>query len=330
MATFDQIINQIDKKQLAPVYLLHGLEPFYIDLLSDYMEEHGIDKDQQDFNQVIFYGKDSDAEEIVTNAKEFPFGSDKRIVILKEAKDLKNIEKLIPYLENPANTSSLVICYKYLDAKAAFVKAAEKKGVVFKSVKIPDYKLAEWVQNRAKDYQFKVNAETSYIISEHLGNDLARIDNELKKLKIFIPSGSDITPNIIEQHIGISKEYNIFELQKALAERNKERVYKITLNFCDHLKENPNVKTINNLFTFYSKILTYQLSDKSPLSAQKIFGITNDWVLKNTVSQASTFSILELRKIIGILREYDAKTKGVDNNASEEDLLKEMMFKICG
>ncbi|HNX22122.1 MAG TPA: DNA polymerase III subunit delta [Bacteroidales bacterium] len=330
MATYDQIINQLEKKQFAPVYLLHGTEPFYIDLISDYIEENAIQKEHQDFNQVIFYGKDSDAEEIATNAKEFPFGSDKRVVIVKEAKELKSIEKLAAYMESPSSTSILVICYKYLDAKAAFVKAAEKKGVVFKSAKVPDYKLAEWVQNRASFHQFKINAEASYIISEHIGNDLSRIDNEFKKLQILIPKGSEITPVIIEKHIGISKEYNVFELQKALADRNKERVYKITLNFCDHLKENPNVKTISNLFSFYSKMLAYQLSDKSNLTASKIFGINNDWILKQNITQASSFSVMELRKNISILREYDAKSKGVDSTAPEEELLKEMMFKICG
>lgn len=330
MATFDQIINQLEKKQFAPVYLLHGVEPFYIDLISDYIEEHAIEKEQQDFNQVIFYGKDSDAEEIATNAKEFPFGSDKRVVIVKEAKELKSIEKLAAYMEAPSATSILVICYKYLDAKAALVKAAEKKGVVFKSAKVPDYKLAEWVQNRASFHQFKINSEAAYIISEHIGNDLSRIDNEYKKLQILIPKGSEITPAIIEKHIGISKEYNVFELQKALADRNKERVYKITLNFCDHLKENPNVKTISNLFSFYSKMLAYQLSDKSNLAASKIFGVNNDWILKQNITQASSFSVMELKKNISILREYDAKSKGVDTIAPEEELLKEMMFKICG
>lgn len=330
MATYDQIITQIEKKQFFPIYLLHGVEPFYIDLISDYIEEHVIDADQRDFNQVVFYGKDSDPEEIVSNAKEFPFGSDKRVVILKEAKDLKNIEKLIPYFESPSTSSILVICYKYLDAKAAFVKAAEKKGVVFKSAKVADYKLAEWVQNRATYYKFKINSEAAYIITEHIGNDLSRIDNEFKKLQIFIPQGTEITSSIIEKNIGISKEYNIFELQKALADRNKERVYKITLNFCNHLKENPNVKTISNLFSFFSKMLAYQLSDKSNLSASKIFGVNNDWILKTNINQASSFSVLELQKNISILREYDAKSKGVDTAASEDELLKEMMFKICG
>lgn len=330
MATYDQIIQQIDKRTFAPVYLLHGTEPFYIDQLSDYFEENAIEKVHQDFNQVLFYGKDSDADEIVTNAKEFPFGSYKRVVIVKEAKDLKNFDKLISYIENPSESTILVLCYKYQDVKAAFCKVVEKNGSVFKSSKIPDYKIAEWVLNRAKFYDFKISSEGANIISEHIGNDLSRIDNEFKKLKIFLPHGSDISPSIIEQHIGISKEYNIFELQKALAERNRQRVFKITLNFCDHLKENPNVKTINNLFTFYSKMLSFHLSDKTTGSASKIFGINNEWVLKTNINQANAHSLLELNKNISILREYDAKSKGVENVAAEEELLKEMIYKICG
>ncbi len=330
MATYDQIIQQIDKKTFAPVYLLHGTEPFYIDQLSNYFEENSIDKDQQDFNQVTFYGKDSDAEEIATNAKEFPFGSDKRVVIVKEAKDLKNFDKLISYVEKPSTTTILVLCYKYQDAKAAICKAVEKNGVVFKSSKIQDYKIAEWVLNRAKNYNFKINSESANILSEHIGNDLSRIDNEFKKLQIFLPPESEITPSLIEKHIGISKEYNIFELQKALAERNKQKVYKITLNFCNFLKDNPNVKTINNLFTFYSKMLSYQLSDKTAATASKIFGISNEWALKININQANAHSILELKKNIAILREYDAKSKGVETAASEEELLKEMIYKICG
>jgi len=325
--TFEQLLATLQKKQFAPIYFLMGDEPFYIDEISNYIEENIIPEEQRDFNQILLYGKETDADEIIAMAKQFPLGTEKRIVIVKEAKELKNIERLVKYAESPSQTAIVVICYKYATLKASQLKAIETKGVVFHSEKMKDYKLSEWIQKHVAKYQFNMQPAVANLLAENIGVDLSRIDNELKKLSIFLPPNSDITADIVEKHIGISKEYNVFELQNALAEQKIDKAYKIVHYFCQNIKQTPNVVTINSLASFYVKLLAYNLSDKSIESKSKIFG-KNDYIQKINVQYAQNHSILELQKIIGILREYDAKTKGVDSNLPDEELLKELVYKI--
>jgi len=325
--TYDQIITQLKKKQFASLYFLMGDEPFYIDEISDYIEEHAMPEEQRDFNQMLVYGKETDADEVIALAKQFPFGTEKRVVIVKEAKDLKNIERLLKYAENPSPTAIVVICYKYATLKPTQLKAIEKNGVVFHSEKMKDYKLPAWIQTHSGNYQYKMQLAVANLLAENIGVDLSRIDNEFKKLTIFLPPNSEITADIVEKHIGISKEYNVFELQNALAERKIDKAYKIVHYFCQNIKQTPNVSTINSLASFYLKLLAYNLSDKSIEAKAKVFG-KNDYIQKINVQYAQNHSVLELQKIIGLLREYDAKTKGVDSNLPDEELLKELVYKI--
>jgi DNA polymerase-3 subunit delta len=325
--TYDQIILQLKKRQFAPIYVLMGDEPFYIDEISNSIEENAMPEEQRDFNQILVYGKETDADEIIAMAKEFPFGTEKRVVIVKEAKELKNVERLLKYAENPSPTAIVVICYKYATLKVTQLKAVEKNGVVFLSEKMKDYKLPAWIQTHVGNYQFKIQPAVANLLAENIGVDLSRIDNELKKLTIFLPPNSEITADIVEKHIGISKEYNVFELQNALAERKMDKVYKIVHYFCQNIKTTPNVVTINSLASFYLKLLAYNLSDKSIEAKARNFG-KNDFIQKINVQYAQNHSTLELQKIIGILREYDAKTKGVDSNLPDEELLKELVYKI--
>jgi len=324
---YDQIITQLKKRQFAALYFLMGDEPFYIDEISDYIEEHVMQEEQRDFNQMLVYGKETDADEVIALAKQFPFGTDKRVVVVKEAKDLKNIERIVKYAEHPSPTAIVVICYKYAVLKASQLKVVEKNGVVFHSEKMKDYKLPAWIQSHAGNYQFKMQPSVANLLAENVGVDLSRIDNELKKLTIFLPPNSEITADIVEKHIGISKEYNVFELQNALAERKIDKAYKIVHYFCQNIKLTPNVLTINSLSSFYLKLLAYNLSDKSIEAKANVFG-KNDYVQKINVQYAQNHSVLELQKIIGILREYDAKTKGVESNLSDEEILKELVYKI--
>jgi len=325
--TYDQLLTNLQKKQFAPFYFLMGEEPFYIDEISNYIEENAIPEEQRDFNQILLYGKETDTDEIIAMAKEFPIGTEKRVVIVKEAKDLKNIDKLLKYAETPSPTAIVVICYKYATLRATQWKAIEKKGVVFHSEKIKEYKLSEWIQKQVAKYHFNIQPVVANLLAENIGVDLSRIDNELKKLTIFLPPNCEITADIIEKHIGISKEYNVFELQNALAERKTDKAYKIVHYFCQNIKQTPNVVTINSLASFYLKMLAYNLSNKSEEAKAKIFG-NNVYIQKINAGYAQNHSVLELQKIIGILREYDAKTKGVDSHLPDEELLKEMVYKI--
>lgn len=329
--TYEALFEKLKKREFAPVYLLMGEEPFFIDQLADYMEANMIDEADRDFNQVIFYAndKDVDAARIVGEAKEYPFGVPYRLVIVKEARDLKNFDLIKTYAENPSPTTILVICHKYGKLKAAQYKPFEKNGILFTSEKIKDNKLAAWVQEQARLHEYSISASSAASIAENIGNDLTRINNEFLKLKIFLPPNSEITPDIIEKYIGISKEYNVFELQNALGERNLSRIYKITFNLSHNLRENPMVKIIAVLYPFFYKMLAWHLApDHSPASLSAIYGNSHPYILKLNTSYAQRYSLTELKKIISILREYDMKVKGVDSAAPEEELLKEMIYKI--
>lgn len=323
---YEDIVSQIKKRQFAPVYILMGEEPFYIDRLSKMLEESILAPEERDFNQVVLYGKDTDVDTVIANVKQFPFGSPFRVVILKEAKDLKKIDLLSAYLQNPSPQTILVICHKYGKMKTQKVA---KSCVVFESTGVADWNLKGWIQNLAKDtFGFRMSQPALEMFSEHIGNDLSRIYTEFQKLQIILPQDSEITPDIIEKYIGISKEYNIFELQNALGAKDTSKAYKIALNFAMHQKENPNIRTIAMLFSFYNKMLMYHLSpDKSNAALKEIYG-SNPNILARNIGIARGFTVPQLIRIISILREYDLKAKGVDADFDSGEQLKEMIVKI--
>lgn len=329
--TYEELFQKLKKKEFSSLYLLMGDEPFFIDQISDFLEDNVMEEADRDFNQLILYANDKevDAAQVVAAAREYPFGVSHKLVIVKEAKNLKNIELLKEYAENPSPTTILVVCYKYGKLKAAQYKPFEKNGVLFVSDMVKDNKLPAWVQSQAKSHHFTINPSAASIITEHIGNDLSRIDNEFKKLKLFLSPQSEITPDIIQKHIGISKEYNIFELQNALGERNVAKSNKIALNLALNIKENPVVKIVSLLYPFFFKMLAYHLiPDQSKETLTKIYGNIHPYVQQINISYANRYSVAELRRIISTLREYDMKAKGVDSSASEEALLQELIFKI--
>ena len=321
---------QINQKKFAPVYLLHGEEPFFIDQLCKMFEEGILEPEERDFNQSVLYGRDTDVDMVIANAKQFPFGSPYRVVILKEAKDLKHFESLDAYVQNPSPQTIFIVCYKYGTLKAAQTKAFASHGVVFHSEGVKDWNLNAWIQDLAEQtFHYKLNPQTAAILGEHIGNDLSRIFTEFQKIQVVLPSGSEITPDIVEKYIGISKEYNIFELQDALGSRNIPKAYSIMLNFTLHQKENPNVKTILMLFNFYNKMIRYHLlPEKNQESMKLLYGTTYNNIIARNVGFANNHSLAQLTRIISILREYDMKCKGVDANNDNAELLKEMIYKI--
>ena len=327
--TADELISQLKKKEYKPLYLLHGEEAYYIDQVADFIEANVMDEADRDFNQIVLYGGEVDSAMVIDNAKQYPFGVPYRVVIVREAQLLGKLNLLASYAENPSPSTILVLCYKYGKAKADLVKPFNKNGVVFTSEKLRDYQMPPWIIKQTQKYNFTITQIAANILAEHIGEDLSRVDSELQKLKVTLPEHSEITPEIIERNIGISKEYNIFELQNALGERNVNKAYKIALNFCQNQKENPNVKTISVLYSYYSKLLAYQFDTvRSKESIKEIFGNMHPYVLKTYTEAAQHYSMAELKIIISILREFDVKAKGVDTSASQEDLLKELIYKI--
>jgi len=330
--THTEIIQNLKKKIYHPVYILMGEEPYYIDLICDYIAENILSEGERSFNQTILYGKDTDADTLLTVARRFPMMSANQVVILKEAQEFKNLEdKLLSYVENPMNSTILVICYKYktIDKRKKFLKAAGTKGVVFESPKIYENQLITWINNYCKEKSFPIQPQASAMLAEYLGTDISKVANELDKLMILLPAGTTITPAIIEKNIGISKDFNIFELQKALGERNVQKANQIIIYFNSNLKLNPLVKTISSLHFYFSKLLKYHfLPDKSSGNAARALGVS-PYFMDDYIKAAKTYPPKKLVEIVALLREYDMKSKGINNvSSAEDDLQRELIYKI--
>lgn len=330
MIKYEELNKQLDQRDYQPVYLLMGEEPYFIDRICERFEKEVIDEENRNFNQLMFYGQDSAGTEVAASAKQYPFGSDKLLVIVKEAKQLKEFKALLEYVKNPIPSTILVVCYKYGKPTKEILKAFETAGVIFQSDPIRDWDIPKWILSLAQEFQYRLDPRTAELLSEHMGNDLSHIYSEFGKLKLVLPAGSTITPEVVEHHIGINKEYNIFELQEALGTKNKARIYKITLNFTQHLKENPNIKTITMLARFFGNMVAYHLlPDKNDKEAlYESFNTKNAFMANKNAGYARNYTLPELTNIIAILREYDLKCKGLDSNADDGDLLKEMMMKL--
>lgn len=327
-----QIVNDIRKGILRPIYFLYGEEPYYIDRISDYIASKVLTEEEKGFNQMVLYGKDVSIEDIVGNAKRYPMMAEKQVVIVKEAQHLsRTIENLASYVKNPQMTTVLVICYKYkkLDKRKPLYKAVKKDGVVFESQVLKDYKIPAWIQKTGKNVGFSIPQKSAMLLAEHLGTDLGRIVNELNKLTLMLPQGIEITPSHIEEHIGISKDYNNFELKKAIGERNVLKATKIVTYFAQNPKDHPFVLTVTLLNMFFTQLLQYHgLKDHSPKSVATTLRI-NPYFVDEIQTAARNFPMKKVSQIISHLREMDLKGKGVGaTNINQADLLKELLAKI--
>lgn len=328
---YERILTDLKNKIYLPVYFLMGEEPFFIDKISDYIEENILDETGKEFNQSVLYGMEVDAATIVSVAKRFPMMSNYQVVIIKEAQNIKKIEALQPYIEHPLQSTILVICYKYskIDKRKTFAKAVEKSGLLFESEKIRDYNIEAWIGVYLRSLKYKITPSALNLLAEYLGNDLTKIANEVGKLTINIPPNTEITTEHIEQNIGISKDFNVFELQKAIGLKNILKANQIINHFSSNPKDNPIVLTLINLYSYFSKILMYHgLKDKSKNNVAAVLGI-NQFFIRDYEIAAKNFSEKKIYKIIHHLRICDTRSKGIENpSTSDGELLKELLFKI--
>lgn len=337
--TAAEILKDLKNRKFKPIYLLHGEEPYFIDLISNYLEDHLLNDTEKGFNQTVLYGKDTDMITVLNAAKRYPMMSDYQLVLVKEAQDLKwgrededkkGLNPLMSYLENPLPGTILAFCYKYgkFDKRKKAYKAIEKSGLVFESATLYDNKVPGWIEDYASDKKYKINQQASGMLAEYLGNDLSKVANELDKLMLNIKQGEEITLKHIQDNIGISKEYNVFELQTALVKRDAYKANQIINYFEANPKNNPIVLVMANLYNFFSKILTYHyLKDRSQSNVAKELGV-NPFFVKDYEQAARTFDYNKTMNIISLLREYDVKSKGVDSSAPHGELMKELVFKI--
>ncbi|CAM3679165.1 DNA polymerase III subunit delta [Mucilaginibacter galii] len=337
--TANDILKDVKNRKFKPLYLLHGEEPYFIDHISNYMESHILSDAEKGFNQTVLYGKDTDIMAVLNAAKRYPMMADYQVIIVKEAQDMKwgkedgdkkGINPVLSYLENPLSSTILVFCYKYgkFDKRKKAYKAIDKNGLIFESASLYDNKIPAWIESYVADKKYRISAQAAAMLCEYLGNDLSKIANELDKLMLNIAAGQEIGLKDIQDNIGISKEYNVFELQSALVKRDVLKANQIINYFEANPKANPIVLVLGNLNNFFSKVLLYHyVKDKSPQNVARELGV-NPYFIKDYEQAARNFDYYRSTQIIGWLREYDLKSKGVNSNASHGELLKELVFKV--
>ncbi len=331
--SFDALLNDLKKGQYQPVYFLQGEEPYYIDLVSDYIAKNVLDEGERDFNQSVLYGKDVVIQDILNEARQYPMMASHRVVIVKEAQELsRTITQLHDYLTTPTATTLLVICYKYkkLDGKTKMAKDLKKAGFIYTSEAVRDYKMPEWIIAEGKKQGLIVAPNAAVLMAENLGTDLNKIVKTFNKLQIVLEGDTVIDEKIVYKHVGISREFNDFELQKALAKKDVLKANLICTHYGNNPKNHPIVVTVSVLYGFFSKLLKYHVLKAKVPQAElpRALGV-NPFFVKEYAAASQQYSMGKLAKIIGYLREADLKSKGVGNaSTSDAEILKELIFKI--
>lgn len=348
--SFENIIASLKAKKYAPIYFLEGDEPYYIDQIADYVENHVLNESEKEFNQTILYGKDTDLISLISAAKRFPMMAERQVIIVREAQEIKNLTETVnvkikskntkketeispleEYALKPLSTTLLVICYKYktLDKRTGLAKSMDKNATMFLSEKVKDYKLAEWIAKYTSDQKIKINQKAIQMLADHLGNDLSRIVNELNKLAINKKNNDEITPDDVQQFIGISKDFNIFELQNAISAKDILKANKIIDYFAKNPKEHPFEMNIAVLYTYFSKLLFYQTLPSKNASDVMSQMRVNFNQIKELEQAGKNYSLDKLVRIISYLHDYDMRSKGIDGVQMDKgELMREMLFKI--
>ena len=327
------IVSDIKKGIIKPIYFLSGEEPFFIDAISDYIEKNLLDEAEKGFNQVVLYGRDVTVDDIVSNAKRYPMMAERQVVIVKEAQDLRAIENLAPYVENHQPTTVLVVCYKYkkLDKRKALYKALKVHGVHYENKKLYENQVGDWIRRTTIAKGYHINPKAAQILVEYLGTDLSKVYNELSKLMLVLPKDSEITLQAIEENIGISKDFNIFEFRKAVGERDAVKAHRIAIYFGQSPKEHPLVLTAGTLFSFFSQLLQYHgLPDRNKATVAKALRI-NPYFVGDYETAARNYPMKKVSQVIRLIRVLDGKSKGVDSGlATDTDALREFLVKAMG
>ncbi len=332
-----QILRDIQAGQFKPLYLLHGEEPHFIDVLTKALEGAVVEEGLRDFNQNVFYGKDTELDTILDAARRFPMMAERQLVLVREAQDLAawrrsvEMERLEAYAKQPQETTVLVLALKgkKADGRLKAVKAIQQRGVVFLSERVRDYKLPAWIVDAVKEMGLAITTQTATLLAEHLGTNLSKVMNELNKLAIILPKGAQITPEVVEEHIGISKDFNVFELQNALVEKDVMKANRIVNYFEANPKDHPVAMLMPVLGAFFSRLFAYQtLGDPNPQNAARALKCS-PYAVKQFAAASKRYSAAKVGRIFGYLREADRKSKG-QGNATIPDgmLLREAIFKI--
>lgn len=337
MSELKKMITSFKKDGYKPVYFLMGEEPYFIDFLSDYFTNNVISEEEKSFNQVVLYGKDVSVNDIMSQARQYPFMGDKMLVVVKEAQELvKTIDQFSSYFKSVQPSTIIVFCYKYktLDKRKELYKTLSKSefAEIFESNKLKDYQVESWIKTLISDEKLEIEPKAVAMLVEFLGNDLSKISNEIDKLKIVLKNDKLITADLVEENIGISKEYNNFELINAVAYKNEAKAFSIAKYFALNTKSNPFVVTTSLLYNFFSKLLQYhgmiyKNAGANPADIAKQLGI-NQYGLKDYQAASKIYPMKKVSQAIAVIREIDLKGKGVNGSLTHDDLLKELLIKV--
>ncbi|MCC8186854.1 MAG: DNA polymerase III subunit delta [Bacteroides sp.] len=331
--TCDEILRQLKAGTYHPIYYLMGEEPYYIDLIANYIAEHILTDTEKEFNLTVVYGADVDVATVINAARRYPMMSEKQVVIVKEAQAIRNIEELCCYLQKPLLSTLLVVCHKHgvLDRRKKLAAEVAKAGVLFESKKIKEAQLPAFITSYMKAKGVDMDPKATAMMADFVGTDLHRLTGELEKLIITLPAGQQrVTPEQIEKNIGISKDYNNFELRSALVEKDIAKANKIIKYFEENPKTNPIQMTLSLLFNFYSNLmLAYYAPQKNDQGIAAMLGLKTPWQAREYLTAMGKYNGVKTMQIIGEIRYADAKSKGVQNaSMSDGDILRELVFKI--
>lgn len=330
----DDILKSLHAKQYSPIYFLMGEEPYYIDLIADYITEKVLTESEKEFNQTVIYGADADVATVINAAKRYPMMSEHQVIVVKEAQNLSgNIEDLAFYVQKPLNSTLLVLCYKHgaLDRRKKLASLIEKAGVLFESKKLKDAQLQPFITSYLKRKSVDIEPKAAEMLADFVGADLSRLTGELDKLIITLSAGqSRVSPEQVEKNIGISKDYNLFELKNALIEKDVVKAFKIVKYFEENPKKNPIQMVLASLFSFFSNLmLAYYSPEKSEQGVANWLGLRAAWSARDYLAAMRKYNGVKTMQIIGEIRIADAKSKGVNNSSVESgELLRELIFKI--
>ncbi len=333
----EAILEKLKKRDFAPVYFLQGDESYYIDLLTDFIEAHALPEHDKGFNQVVCYGKDVNMGTVITQARRFPMMAERQVVIVKEAQEISDLQReegqklLESYVQNPLPSTILVLAHKHktLDGRKSLAKTIDKQAVLVDAKKLYDNKLPDWVVFYVKDKGYRIQLPAAQLLADYIGNDLSRLSNEIDKLMLNIPAQAEINADHIQKYVGISKEYNVFELQAALIQRNVFKANQIIHYFESNPKSNPAIMVVVTLFGFFSKVLLAHAStDRTEAGLAGALGI-NPFFAKDYLTAIRNYPFEKVLKIIHYLRIADLQCKGVEaGHISEGDILRELVFKV--
>lgn len=331
--TCDDILRELRSKQYRPIYYLMGEEAYYIDLISDYIMDNVLTDTEKEFNLSVVYGADVDIATVINAAKRYPMMSEHQVVIVKEAQSIRNIDELSYYLQKPLRSTILVMCHKHgvLDRRKKLAAEIEKVGILFESKKLKEAQLPAFITSYMKRKGVDLEPKATSMLADFVGTNLSRLTGELEKLIITLPKGQTrVTPEQIERNIGISKDYNNFELRSALVERNVLKANQIINYFEKNPKTNPLQMTLSLLFGFYSNLmLAYYAPEKSEQGIASFLGLKSPWQAREYQTAMKRYSGVKTMQIIGEIRYTDAKSKGIGNSSlTDSELLRELVFKI--